>query len=308
MIKEASLDNKDGGVCVLDIRVQTFLCVCRHMNFTYAAEELHITQPAVSQHIRCLEEFYGIQLFSREGKHVQLTPAGELFRATMTTVQNDEQAMRKRMKECAQARKTLTFGVTMTIGEYAITAPLARYLRRHPETDIHLKYGNTADLLARLQEGTIEFALVEGYFPSDAYDSLVYCRERYLPVCASCHQFVQPVKRLVDLLPERLLVREKGSGTRDILEKNLSVHNLCISDFSHLVEVENMHTMVSLLMEDCGVAFLYEAAVQQGLQEGVLKPIPLSDFQMEHDFTFLWNRGSAFSSEYEAICQELKET
>ncbi|WP_366557944.1 LysR family transcriptional regulator [uncultured Oscillibacter sp.] len=291
---------------VLDFRVETFLCVCRYMSFTAAAEALHITQPAVSQHIRYLESAYGVRLFDREGKKVRLTPAGALLRRTMMTVQNDQQAMLRRMREAGSGRRTLSFGVTLTIGEYGMVHSLARFLKSHPDTDIRVRFGNTHDLLERLRRGAIDFALVEGYFASEEFDTMVDRTEPYIPVCAAGHRFRQEVQVLTDLLGERLLVRESGSGTREILEKNLAVRNLRLTDFAHLAEVENMHTIVSLLRMDCGIAFLYRAAVAQGLRDGTLRQIPLEDFQMQHDFTFLWNRGSSFSREYREICGQLR--
>lgn len=109
---------------MLDFRIETFLAACRHMNFTAAAEELHITQPAVSQHIRFLEKKYGAELFLRDGKRLELTRAGEILKRTMITMENDQRAMEKRMRESGNAVRTLTMGVTMTIGEYAVTGPL----------------------------------------------------------------------------------------------------------------------------------------------------------------------------------------
>ncbi len=292
---------------MLDFRIQTFLSVCKHMNFTSAAEELHITQPAVSQHIRYLEQLYQTRLFVREGKKIELTMAGKILLSTMTVLRNDERAMIKRMQLCNNMKRKLTFGVTMTIGEYVIAAPLARYLTKHPETDIHIKSGNTSELLEDLHNGDLDFALVEGYFKSDEYDTIVYQSDDFIPVCSANHIFSKESIELEDLLHERLIVREKGSGSRDILEKNLSVHDISVTDFASIVEVENVHTIVSLLIADCGIAFLYEAAVRDELKQGILKPIPLPSFHMTHDFTFLWNKGSAFSDEYRRICNELKE-
>lgn len=292
---------------MLDFRIQTFLSVCKHMNFTNAAEELHITQPAVSQHIRYLEQLYQTQLFMREGKKIELTMAGKILLSTMTVLRNDERAMIKRMQLCNNQKRRLTFGVTMTIGEYIIASPLAHYLKKYPETDIHIKSGNTSELLELLHNGDLDFALVEGYFKSDEYDTLVYQSNDFIPVCAASHTFSKEVIELEDLLTERLIVREIGSGSRDILEKNLSVHNIEMSDFASIVEVENVHTIVSLMTKDCGISFLYEAAVHNEIEQGILKPIPLRSFHMTHDFTFLWNKGSAFSEEYQQICNELKE-
>ncbi|MCI6887203.1 MAG: LysR family transcriptional regulator [Lachnospiraceae bacterium] len=290
---------------MLDFRIQTFLSVCKHLNFTTAAEELHITQPAVSQHIRYLEHLYQTELFTRDGKKIELTAAGEILLATMTVLRNDEQAMIKRMQLCRKGKRKLIFGVTKTIGEYVIAAPLARYLKLHPETDIHIQSGNTSTLLECLHDGNMDFALVEGYFKSDDYETMVFRSEAFLPVCATNHIFARKVTELKDLTPERLIVREHGSGSRDILERNLAVNNIQVSDFAHIVEVENVHTIVSLLRQDCGISFLYEAAVRHELNKGKLKVIPLTNFHMKHDFTFLWNKGSSFSEEYRRICREL---
>ena len=101
-------------------------------------------------------------------------------------------------------------------------------------------------------------------------------------------------------------MREPGSGTRAVLAKTLALKNMSIRDFAHIIEVENIHTIVSLLRHDCGIAFLYKAAVEEEIRSGVLRQIPLSDFMVKHDFTFLWNKNSIFSKEYEEIFEELK--
>lgn len=291
---------------MLDFRMETFLSVCRYMNFTHAAEALHLTQPAVSQHIRYLEQKYDAPLFYREKKKLSLTPAGELLLSALETMQNDENTLKKRMQESLSKKKILTFGVTMTIGEYAILPSLAAFIKNHPDTDLHIRYGNTQTLLACLQEGTIDFAIVEGYFKEDRYEVRIYKEEEYIAVASSRHKFSQPVRFLRDLTKERLLTREPGSGTRAVLSRTLALKNLSVLDFSHLVEVENIHTIVSLLCEDCGISFLYKSATEQEIRQGNLCQIPLSDFKITHNFSFLWNKGSIFFEEYETIFQELK--
>lgn len=86
---------------MLDFRVETFLAVCRHMNFTKAARELNITQPAVSHHMHYLEQAYGTALFQHNGKRLQLTEAGEILRRTLMTMKHDEQHLQKRMQQVA---------------------------------------------------------------------------------------------------------------------------------------------------------------------------------------------------------------
>ncbi len=156
---------------MLDFRMETFLTVCNDMNFTHAAEHLNLTQPAVSQHIKHLEKTYGTELFIRDKKKLRLTPAGEILRSALETMRNDENTLKKRMQESLKGKKVLTFGVTMTIGEYAIVPALSRFVKTHPDMDFHIRYGNTQTLLTYLCEGTIDFAIVEGYFSGDHYET-----------------------------------------------------------------------------------------------------------------------------------------
>ena len=290
---------------MLDFRMETFFTVCEYMNFTHAAEKLNLTQPAVSQHIKYLEKEYDSPLFIRDKKKLLLTPAGEILRSALEAMRNDENTLKKRMKESLTQKRVLTFGVTMTIGEYAIVPALAKVIQAHPDTDFHIRYGNTQKLLSLLCDGLIDFAIVEGYFKGDNYQTRIFQSEEYIAVASKDHVFQNPVTSLRDLTSERLLLREHGSGTRAILTKTLALKNMSIYDFPHIIEVENIHTIVSLLCEDCGISFLYKAAVEKEIQQGILKQIPLSDFMVMHDFTFIWNKDSIFSEEYAGIFQEL---
>lgn len=289
---------------MLDFRIMTFLSVCRHMNFTYAAEELHITQPAVSQHIRFLEEHYGEKLFERDGKKIKLTPAGKILRAAMTVINDDETSIINRMQNSAKERKSLKIGVTLTIGEYVIAQPLAKYIKEHPETNIQIRFENTAELSKMLTEGKLDIAVVEGNFNTELFESHIYKSEEYIPVCSKTHQFAGKVDVLTDLLSERLIVRESGSGTRDILEKNLEARNVNISDFANITEADNIHLIVNLVKHDCGITFLYKAAVEKEIESGNLREIQLDDFSIQHNFAFIWNRGSVFATEYRQISKE----
>ena len=258
---------------MLDYRINTFLKVCETLNYTLAAKQLHITQPAVSQHIHYLEEEYDTTLFVYSNKQLSLTRSGEILRKYLMTMQNDEKNIIKEMKSIETTIETLSIGVTMTIGEYAIVNRLADFIKHHPEMNLHLHYGNTAELLKLLDQGKIHMAIVEGNYPKDKYSHKKYSTEDYIAVCAVSHEFKYTPHTLHDLLDERLLVREQGSGTRHILQESLQVRGLSISDFKHYTQVENMHTIISLTKKDCGISFMYKTAVKEELKKGVLKEI-----------------------------------
>ncbi len=290
---------------MLDFRTETFLTVCQTMNFTTAAKQLNITQPAVSQHIHFLEEQYNTSLFIYRNKQLSLTRSGEILRKHLLTMKNDENAIIEELKSNFTGIETLSIGVTMTIGEYAIVDKLANFLIQHPEINIHLHYGNTFQLLKLLDNGQISMAIVEGNYPKENYSHKKYSTEDYIAVCAASHNFMTDYPHTVnDLVCERLLVREEGSGTRNILEQSLISRGFHISDFIHYTEVENMHTIIALLKKDCGISFLYKIAVENELKSGILKEIPLDDFKMQHDFNIIWEKHSIYTDKYLAICEE----
>ncbi len=290
---------------MLDFRTDTFLTVCETMNFTAAAKKLNITQPAVSQHIRYLEDQYSTALFLYKNKQLFLTRSGEILRKHLLTMKNDEKAIREELKSDDAGIETLSIGVTMTIGEYAIVDKLADFTMKHPEINIHLHYGNTFQLLKLLENGQIRMAIVEGNYPKENYSHKKYSTEDYIAVCAASHHFrTENPHTIGELMSERLLVREEGSGTRNILEQSLISRGFSISDFTHYTEVENMHTIIGLLKKDCGISFLYKIAVEKELKTGILKEIILDDFKMQHDFDIIWEKHSIYADKYLSICEE----
>lgn len=108
---------------MLDFRVETFLEVCKDLNFTRAAQRLNLTQPAVSQHIRWLEEAYGVPLFVCHGKKMQLTPAGEMLKNSAATMKHDIISLREKMQKSAE-NQLVKMGLTLTIAEFEISEML----------------------------------------------------------------------------------------------------------------------------------------------------------------------------------------
>jgi hypothetical protein len=291
---------------MLDFRIATFLTVCRTMNFTKAAEELGLTQPAVTQHIHHLEQHYGISLFRYEKKALSLTRQGKLLYAGMNAMTKDEEILKKELLRTPEEPPFLSIGVTLTIGEYAVLSPLAAYIEHHPNINLHVHYGNTRNLLALLDDGQISLALIEGFYPEKRYGHRPYRTEQFICACAADYVFSgrQP-NRLRDLFGERLLLREAGSGTREILERSLQARGLSLSDFPRFVVVENMHALIRMMKQTCGISFLYRVAVQEELERGTLREIPLSDFSMQHTFDFVWDQNSIYADQAMALSEAL---
>ncbi len=292
---------------MLDYRLETFICVSKHLNFTKAAEELNITQPAVSQHIKFIEESYGIKLFHYAKKRLQLTEEGRLLLNSVTTMKHDEIYLRERLLKLQHEQSQITFGCTLTASEYIIPQQLSDYVRTNNTTNVKMIVANTQVLLDKINSGEIDFAFVEGYFNKNEYDYFTYSKENYIAVCGKDYSFQQPIECFEDLVKEKIIVREKGSGTRDILEKYAEEKNMNIKDFKSVIEIGNINTIKHFIKQNLGISFLYEIAVKKELANNEMKKIRLSDMQFTHDITFIYRKNSIFKQYYTDLFNQLKK-
>ena len=282
---------------MLDFRMDTFLEVCRCRNYTRAAENLNITQPAVTQHIQYLQNYYGVKLFIYRNKQLTLTPEGELLQRAALTMRHDEEKLKRDMGDLKAGRRSIRFGATLTIGEYLLPQRVADYMKRNPATDVHMVVEDTKSLLRRLNEGELDFAVVEGYFHKSEYDYILWSYEPYICVRSPGYPLPEGPLHLRDLFSQELILRNDGSGTRDVLVKALEGMNYHLSDFRHIIEISDLFVIKELVKRGCGITFLYRKAVEKELAEGSLCQVALTDFQISHEFTFLWRKNSAFETE-----------
>lgn len=294
---------------MLDFRMETFLTVCQCMNYTRASEQLNITQPAVSQHIRFLEKYYQTKLFRYEGKQMKLTEAGKMLQSTMEAMKQEEILLRSRML-CQEELKTLHLGASPSVGESVMADILQRCMERYPQTRVSMEVADTQQLLEQIDVGKIDFVLADGNFRQEEYELLPFSRERLVAVCNreyyEKHQY-EKSKSLDDLLGERILVREPSSGMRKTLEHFLYVNDHSIKDFRSVMEISDIHTIIELVKSGFGIAFLLEHTVRKLLDEGALIEVDIEGFQAEQAFTFLWRKGSIYTEIYREMFGKMAE-
>ena len=289
---------------MLDFRMDTFLALCRTMNYTRAAEELNITQPAVTQHIQYLQRHYGVKLFQYRDKHLFLTEAGAALRSAALNMEHDERELMEQLPLLQKGMQHLRLGATLTVGEYALPPHLGRYMKRHPDVALHLVVGSTRRLLEGLNRGELDAAVVEGYFAKREYDAIRWSMEPYVCVCAAGSALEGPME-LEDLFTQTLILRDPESGTREILERALLERNFQLSDFRRVVEINDLTVIKQLVEQNCGITFLYRRAVERELEEGQLRQVFLRGWEVQHEFTFLWRKGSVFEQNYRRLYAQL---
>lgn len=283
---------------MLDFRHETFITVCKRGSYTKAAEHLCITQPAVSQHIRFLENTYGGKLFEYKGKVLNLTDRGRRLRDFVMTVSVDGKRVGEMLRSESFEVQNIYFGATLSIGEYVMPKIIAKLLEERPNTHVTMLVNNTEVLIRKLNEGIISFALMDGFFDKAKYDYGLFYEERFITVCGpDCPLAGKPV-RFSDLIEYRLILRETGSATRNAVEQILFEHNLTLDGFRSICEIGNMNAIKQLVTSNCGITFLHETVAEKGLRSGVLVEVDVQDFNVMRKFNSVFLKNSLHKNEY----------
>ena len=239
---------------MLDYRVDTFLTLCKQMNYRKTAEILHISQPAVTQQIHFLENEYGQKLFEYENRRLVKTEAADILEKYARAAKLQEQNLRQKLEN--SPIHNLRIGATKTIGDYYLKEDIRRYLTSSDHA-LTLIVDNTERLLHLLEENELDFAVVEGFFDKTSFDSILLRREPFVGICRKDHPFAGREVTMEELLKETIIHREDGSGTRAILEQELSGYNESLQRFQRHICISSFNIILDLVKQGFGVSFVY---------------------------------------------------
>lgn len=269
---------------MLEQKLYTFIKLAECESTTQTALELHMTQPAVSQQLKALEIEYDIQLFSREGRRIILTSEGRQFYLMLKRMITMEQQFAEMIKQ--PAVKTIRFGATLSISEGIMPELLPKMINHWKDIRFELTTQNTKELLRELEEGLIDFALIEGNFNQKKYAHSPIMKAKFSGFCQKGSPY-KNFKRLEECISAPLIVREKGSGTRTIFESECETYNINVEDFLSSHEVDSIPVILNLVKSGAGITFAYDCAMQEGIKKGEIEEIVLENFSLERDFSFV---------------------
>ncbi|RDY28244.1 LysR family transcriptional regulator [Romboutsia weinsteinii] len=284
---------------MIDFRLITFIDLCETKNYTKTAKNLSITQPAVSQHIRYLEEKYNLKLFDYISKKLSLTQEGIDFLNNVQKLQTMSINIEHHLKDSNSRYKSLVFGATRTIGEYYIPPYIKKYISLYPKNNISMIVNNTKFLLENLNKGNIEFAIIEGHFNKAEYETHLISKERLVVVASPQNKLASKNNISFDeLFSETLIVREKGSGSREIFEMFLYENNFTYKNFEHVIEIGNIGIIKDIVKSNLGISIMYEMAAQTEITNNELAVLDINNMSIFHEYNFIFLNDSIFKSNY----------
>ena len=242
----------------MDQKLYTFLTLCRTMNYRLAAEQLHLSQPAVTKQIQSLEQSLQTKLFYYDGHILHKTEKCLLLERYAISQQHQFEELQLAIAD--RERQKLRIGATKTIGDYVLIDAIRDYLSE-PDHELSLVVDNTRHLLQMLDENRLDFAVIEGTFSKTKYDSYLMRMEPFVGICAKNSPFCGKHISIEELLNETIIVREEGSGTRRIFEGRLKASGYELSDFFREVSISSFVAVKALVAGGIGISFLYHSVV-----------------------------------------------
>ena len=252
------------------LRIFVAVAECEHV--TRAAEALRLTQSAVSAAIAALESHYGVALFDRVGRRIELNAAGQLFLGEARAVLTRASAAELALSEMSGLRRgTLSVHASQTIASYWLSPRLVAFHRAYPQIEVKLAVGNTAQTAKAVIDGTAELGFVEGRVEDPALQQRAIDQDRLTIVVAAGHPWAHK-KRLTerDLVEGDWVLREPGSGTRSEFEAALGSSGVSPSALKITLELPTNEAVRAAVEAGAGVTAISELVAEAALRAGTL--------------------------------------
>lgn len=273
-------------------QLQVFMVVSRHLHFSRAADELYITQPAVSASIAKLETAFGIKLFHRIGRRVELTDAGRfLAREGQRLLEQVNQVERRLLEFNALKRGVITIGASFTVGNYWLPAALKRFHDAHPSIEVQCGLGNAEQVLDGISRGEYDLGFISGSQQDPLPEQLAaesVGEERLQIVVAAGH----PWFGRESLPPRQLLssvwvLRERGSGARQMFADGLARLAISLESLPVSLVLTSSEMVKSVVLNGGGAAALPASMVRHEIALQLLWPVEVDDLTMQQSILMI---------------------
>ena len=281
----------------MDFRLKVFYTVALRLNFTKAATELYITQPAVSKHIQELEETYKTKLFERNGSKIALTPAGKILLKYTKSIFEIYREIDFEMSSFNKERQgLLRLGASTTISQYIISPVLASFHQKQKDIKVNLLNGNTEQIENALINKEIEIGIVEGQSKNQSIKYIPFLKDELVLVCNSKNPLVKQNEISVnDLKSMKFITRERGSGTLEVIEFALKKAGLKFNDLQIEMQLGSTESIKSYLLNSDCFAFMSIHAVSKELTNKELIVLDVEGLSIERYFYIITLQGKSDS-------------
>jgi DNA-binding transcriptional LysR family regulator len=290
-------------------QLAAFVAVVERKSFSRAAEQLGLTQPAVSLQIRSLEKRFGRQLLDRSGRSVEPTEAGRrLYRRAQRLLALEEQLVEEVVAETdGELRGTVEIGASTGPGGGVVPLLLCEFQLRNPEVEISLSVFDTQRVVELVADRELELGVVGAArrHRSVVFDPLF--RDEVVLVCAPGHRFAGKKLSLEQLRDEPLIVMQEGAGVRQVIEDELRQAGVRLRDFDVRLELGLQESVKSAVAAGYGVSFISRSAVEAELAAGTLAAAQVEGVEPSREISLVRSSGRPLTHAAEAFVAFARE-
>lgn len=278
---------------MFDFRLKVFHTVAKRLNFTKAAEELFITQPAVTKHIHEIESFYKCKLFERNGTKIKLTAAGITL---LNHTENIFRIYREVEFDLAagneNAKGSIKLGASTTVAQYVLPKYLALFKQKFPDIHIELTDGNTEYIENLLAENKIDLGIVEGQSRRQQIKYTKFLKDEMVLCTSNANKAVKKSTiTLNELQKLPLIIREQGSGSLEVVAAALKKADVKLPQLKVEMVLESTEGIKTYLLHSNTFAFLSVHSIFSELKSSELKIIDVEKLSIERYFYFITQQG-----------------
>lgn len=274
-------------------RLKVFRVAAEELSFTRAAEKLFLTQPAVTMQIKNLEDELRLRLFDRTGQRIALTPAGRVlqeYAARIAGLCGEAETALAGLRGEAVGR--LSLAASTTIAQYLLPGLAGQFLHENPGVELHIVSANTADVVASLAAGRVRLGLIEGPAGRTDVKTEPFLEDTLPLIAPPSHEWGEAgAVDVAKLAGAPLILRERGSGTRDVVERALRKAGLELKKLRVAMELDSTEAVKSAVRAGLGVGFVSEWALSREIALGLLKTVPVRKLDIRREFLFVYPRG-----------------
>ncbi|MBI5102614.1 MAG: LysR family transcriptional regulator [Nitrospirae bacterium] len=280
-----------------DHKLKVFCTVAETKSFSKTSEIIHLTQPAVSLQVQALEEIYETKLFDRSSSTVTLTPAGEVLYKYAKEILALYVNVEKVIGEITGLVKgSISIGASSTIGNYLLPGVITDFKKTHLKIKIHLLVGNTKRVVDLLNSGSIDIGLVEGEVTRQKMIVERLIPDELLLVVPSHHPWAKKKDiPISELTKEPFILREGGSGTRQMIEMFLARYGIAPNNMRISMVLGSTEAIKEAVENGLGVSILSRWAVRKELKYGTLQLLRIKEEKVLRDFSLIVNKNSVSS-------------
>jgi DNA-binding transcriptional LysR family regulator len=295
-------------VIYLDLRqLETFVEVSKLKSFSKAAEKLFITQPTVTSHIQNLEKELGTVLINRSGKNMTLTEAGSiLYKYAINIINTCEMAKFDLDSYRGKVQGHLDICSSSVPRKYVLPSILKEFITIYPDVTFSLKDKDSKEVVKSILKGETDFGIVGAKYQSNHLEYIELIEDKLLLVTPNNNEFPAENYSILDtsvLTKYKLILREKGSGTRELLENELDKNKISRSQLKTIAYVEDAETIKTLVSLGVGVSFLSERAIQEELACNKFKVYNVKNLNLNRKFYFVYHKSRQLSP----LCETFKD-